>query len=109
MVGELWRPAGGAYNVDGVLRIMVRGLEEELDARMSGTKVYAASQKRPSLAVDTTNSDPSPSNDSSSPVKDPEALPVLQQGVDLGFVARVTKRVGRWLADKSSANDANDR
>ena len=52
VVGELWRPAGGAYNVDGVLKTMVRGLEEELDARMSGTKVYAASQKRPSTPVD---------------------------------------------------------
>lgn len=39
IVGELWRPAGGAYNVDGVLRVMVRGLEEELTARMSG-KTY---------------------------------------------------------------------
>ena len=52
VVGELWRPAGGAYNVDGVLKTMVRGLEEELDARMSGTKVYAASQKRPSSLIE---------------------------------------------------------
>ena len=52
VVGELWRPAGGAYNVDGVLKTMVRGLEDELDARMSGTKVYAASQKRPSSLVE---------------------------------------------------------
>ncbi|KAI2505238.1 hypothetical protein MHU86_9234 [Fragilaria crotonensis] len=28
VVGELWRPAGGAYNVDGVLRTMVRGLKK---------------------------------------------------------------------------------
>ncbi|KAI2511427.1 hypothetical protein MHU86_3038 [Fragilaria crotonensis] len=56
VVGELWRPAGGAYNVDGVLRTMVRGLEEELDARMSGTKVYAASQKRPSSLIEVSGS-----------------------------------------------------
>lgn len=56
VVGELWRPAGGAYNVDGVLRTMVRGLEEELDARMSGTKVYAASQKRPSSLIEVSES-----------------------------------------------------
>merc|ERR1712127_393841 len=41
VVGELWRPAGGAYNVDSVLAIMVKGLEEELRARrtvsMSGS------------------------------------------------------------------------
>lgn len=38
VVGELWRPAGGAYNVDGVLAIMVRGLETELDERLSGKR-----------------------------------------------------------------------
>lgn len=47
IVGELWRPAGGAYNVDGVLRVMVRGLEEELSARMSGSKTYAATLQFP--------------------------------------------------------------
>lgn len=36
VVTELWNPRGGAYNVDGVLGIMVRGLDEELRARMSG-------------------------------------------------------------------------
>lgn len=40
VVGELWRPAGGAYNVDFVLSVMVRGLESELAARMAGTQVY---------------------------------------------------------------------
>jgi hypothetical protein len=39
VVGELWRPAGGAYNVDSVLSVMVSGLEEELKARMAGSKV----------------------------------------------------------------------
>ena len=46
VVGELWRPAGGAYNVDRVLCVMVRGLEDELDARMSG-KTYAANRNFP--------------------------------------------------------------
>lgn len=32
---ELWRTKGGAYNVDSVLQVMVRGLECELDERMS--------------------------------------------------------------------------
>merc|ERR1719469_521926 len=36
VVYELWRPAGGAYNVDGVLGVMVRGMEEELNLRMQG-------------------------------------------------------------------------
>lgn len=41
VVGELWRPAGGAYNVDQVLNVMVRGLEQELDERMSGKRTNA--------------------------------------------------------------------
>lgn len=126
VVGELWRPAGGAYNVDGVLRIMVRGLEEELDARMSGTKVYAASQKRPSLAIDTSTATSStsssttktgknsfPSNDSAShtrtvPNDSPsESLPILQQGgLDVSFVSRITTRLGRWMTNKKISNAA---
>jgi hypothetical protein len=42
VVGELWRPAGGAYNVDSVLSVMVSGLEEELSARMKGSKVTSS-------------------------------------------------------------------
>lgn len=34
VVGELYAGSGGAYNVDEVLGVMVRGLDEELDARM---------------------------------------------------------------------------
>ena len=35
---ELWRTKGGAYNVDAVLRVMVRGLQKELDERMIEAK-----------------------------------------------------------------------
>lgn len=35
---ELWRVNGGAYNVDSVLKVMVRGLECELDERMVDAK-----------------------------------------------------------------------
>lgn len=34
VLGELWRTKGGAYNVDSVLRVMVRGLQKELNERM---------------------------------------------------------------------------
>ena len=34
VVGELYAGSGGAYNVDSVLRRMVRGLDEELEMRM---------------------------------------------------------------------------
>lgn len=52
VVQELWRPAGGAYNVDGVLSLMVTGLEEELKARRAGTAVYGATLRAPSPASD---------------------------------------------------------
>jgi Protein of unknown function (DUF4239) len=45
IVGELWRPAGGAYNVDAVLSIMVSGLEEELRARMTASAGRSAAAK----------------------------------------------------------------
>eukprot|EP00586_Coscinodiscus_wailesii_P022939 CAMPEP_0172501154 /NCGR_PEP_ID=MMETSP1066-20121228/146710_1 /TAXON_ID=671091 /ORGANISM="Coscinodiscus wailesii, Strain CCMP2513" /LENGTH=418 /DNA_ID=CAMNT_0013275781 /DNA_START=31 /DNA_END=1287 /DNA_ORIENTATION=+ len=48
VVGELWRPAGGAYNVDAVLSVMVKGMEEELELRMSGDD-YAAKEMNPTV------------------------------------------------------------
>jgi len=36
VIHELWHPMGGAYNVDGVLVIMIRGLEDELQQRLQG-------------------------------------------------------------------------
>lgn len=36
VIHELWNPIGGAYNVDGVLGIMIRGLEAELAQRLQG-------------------------------------------------------------------------
>ncbi|KAL9179003.1 hypothetical protein ACHAXT_011976 [Thalassiosira profunda] len=33
VLGELWRTRGGAYNVDSTLKVMVRGLQKELEER----------------------------------------------------------------------------
>jgi len=38
VLAELWRTKGGAYNVDAVLMVMVRGLRKELDERMGEAK-----------------------------------------------------------------------
>jgi hypothetical protein len=35
VVGELYVGQGGAYNVDSVLAVMVRGLDQELEGRMA--------------------------------------------------------------------------
>lgn len=51
VVSELWRPAGGAYNVDGVLKVMVRGLEMELDARTNGKTIKAQKGNFPSSST----------------------------------------------------------
>lgn len=50
VVYELWRPGGGAYNVDGVLGIMVRGLEEELELRMKGDQ-YGSTLLNPTAEI----------------------------------------------------------
>ena len=39
VLGELWRTKGGAYNVDSVLRVMVRGLQKELNERMMEAQI----------------------------------------------------------------------
>lgn len=51
VIGELYRPGGGAYNVDGVLNIMIKGLELELKERMAGGRRQVANEM-PSLPND---------------------------------------------------------
>jgi len=51
VVSELWRPAGGAYNVDNVLKVMVRGLEKELEARTNGVTIKAQLGNFPSSST----------------------------------------------------------
>jgi len=48
VIGELYQPGGGAYNVDSVLNVMVRGLELELEERLAGGRQYVANES-PSL------------------------------------------------------------
>jgi hypothetical protein len=103
VVGELWRPAGGAYNVDAVLRVMVSGLEEELKARLSGSTVYSANSKSPS-SLNPTAAEEMPSLLPAIKINDvqekPPFLPILSQGADVRIVFRVAKRVTTWLTRK---------
>jgi hypothetical protein len=116
VVGELWRPAGGSYNVDAVLSTMVSGLENELRDRMSGKKLNGSSstlapsaaneiQKRTSTATTstTTSSNPmkgmeqqpgvgSSSKATTIPV-DTSILP-LQQGANVGVLFT---RIYQWI------------
>jgi hypothetical protein len=87
VVGELWRPAGGAYNVDQVLSVMVSGLEAELDARMAGGKVTT------SLAGSTktkwNDQFPSSASEELSPLP-----PVREQGAN---VVTSAVRTSQWI------------
>lgn len=38
VIAELWKPRGGAYSVDSVLKVMIRGLDEELKMRIDSAK-----------------------------------------------------------------------
>jgi len=51
VVSELWRPAGGVYNVDEVLKVMVSGLEKELEARVNGATIKAQLGNFPSSST----------------------------------------------------------
>lgn len=95
VVGELWRPAGGAYNVDSVLSVMVSGLEEELTARMTGRKVDK--KFAPSGARDTVSSgmllrmEPMQADDLN---VHPTTLTIQQQGAN---PALATSLIYRWI------------
>jgi len=92
VVGELWRPAGGAYNVDGVLGIMVRGLEEELQARQSGSATYVANKQQPSPQFDPIVLT---SNDST---KATDSTQIKHQGFSFSFVLfTVFKQVMKYF------------
>merc|ERR1712127_4894 len=78
VVGELWRPAGGAYNVDAVLSVMVRGLEEELRARMNG-KVFSEGGRYPTADQSMHSLKASPKLESTVETQ----LPMLQQGASV--------------------------
>ncbi len=119
MVGELWRPAGGAYNVDWVLTVMVRGLEEELRARMSGSKIYGANRKGPSLPLEISGAileqriiaemvangtDEAKDQSKSMTTSSTTAHPILQQGGDVTVFGKlVQKGVGWWRRKQSKA------
>lgn len=91
VVEECWRPAGGAYNVDAVLSVMVRGLENELSARMAG-KVFSEGGRFPTM--DNTRFSGKINNQK-------DDLPLLQQGgVSDSLVLKPVKKVFKWALKK---------
>jgi len=91
VIGELYRPGGGAYNVDGVLSVMVRGLEEELNERLSGN-TYVSNTMSPSAQYEpinnNTNEPPEPS------------LGMVTQGVRGRDLLRIAKKTKNFLRRK---------
>jgi Protein of unknown function (DUF4239) len=123
VVGELWRPAGGAYNVDAVLSVMVSGLEEELKARMSGKTVLGQSSlKAPSTAsgdrINNYNKNNISSSTNIAPTLSKEGADIINnnhstiqtQGADIGIALRrintlVRKLRSRYLLYKQNNNN----
>jgi hypothetical protein len=96
----LWRPAGGAYNVDNVLKVMVKGLEEELQARMDGKLVNAMKGNHPSPAIDAEfikksgRKDSSENKATSNNKNNNSTSQIQQQGADISIPFR---KVARWV------------
>lgn len=101
VVGELWRPAGGAYNVDAVLSVMVRGLEEELRARMNG-KVFSEGGRYPTADQSMHSLKASPKLESTVETQ----LPMLQQGASVSdeTLSKPVKKLFRWAVKKRNSN-----
>ena len=105
VVAELWRPAGGAYNVDTVLSVMVRGLDEELRMRIKGMKsgqVYRSQKLNPTQEVMVVNDEAMQSkveNEISNFGSDSDLLVdtvIQQQGASFGIRRRI-RRFLNWL------------
>lgn len=106
----MWRPAGGAYNVDTVLNVMVKGLEHELQARLEGRKINTMSGIYPSPAIDaeylktadrkitSANSNVPASIDDTN--VDHDTTSIYQQGADISIPIR---RLWRWISDRRAA------
>jgi len=87
VIGELYRPGGGAYNVDAVLSVMVKGLEEELTDRLAGG-MYSVSK----------NMSPSPQYESQASTS--QELPMVRQGGSVEDVVYTAKRIFKWARSK---------
>lgn len=87
VIGELYRPGGGAYNVDAVLAVMVKGLEEELTDRLAGGMSFVSKNMSPS---------PQYENQAFSP----KELPMVTQGGNVKDVLHTAKRMVRWARKK---------
>ena len=92
VIGELYRPGGGAYNVDGVLSVMVRGLEEELNERLSG-HTYVSNTMSPSAQYE-----PTDNNKTNEPPE--KSLGIATQGVRGRDLLRIAKKTRNFLRRK---------
>lgn len=95
--------------MDGVLSVMVSGLEEELKARMSGNRVYAANGKSPSSTFLPDDGSPPirPAEDVSGD-QDQVPLPVLTQGADVGILFRGAKRLAKWVIGRKKMDKGSE-
>ncbi len=80
----------GAYNVDSVLEVMVKGLEEELKERLAGGRQLVANES-PSPPVHMQQLEINESKD----------LPIKKQGASLGDIVRSANRVVKFVGRRN--------
>jgi len=99
VIGELYRPGGGAYNVDSVLSVMVKGLETELRERLSG-KRYLSNSMSPSAQYDDIQLSQPQQNLLLDEQIQESSLPMLSQGLNDEDLIRPVKRIMKWVKRK---------
>ncbi len=83
----------GAYNVDSVLAVMVKGLEEELRERLAGGRTLVANEKRPLAQYEISTTKTTARGDAE--------LPMTQGGGNMGDVLRKANQAIKFVRRKS--------
>jgi len=100
VIGELYRPGGGAYNVDSVLAVMVKGLEEELRERLAGGRTLVANEKRPLAQYEIIASESSSVTAINTAVEARELPMETQGGGSVGNVLRTANRAIQFVRSR---------
>lgn len=96
----MYRPGGGAYNVDSVLNVMVKGLEEELRERLSGGRKYLANAMSPSPQYESIGGIDDENWGLSNTLTARKELPLLRQGPSVSGLTKVAKQAGAFVLNR---------
>lgn len=119
VIGELYRPGGGAYNVDSVLAVMVKGLEEELTERLAGGRQYVTNDGPSAQYEDPTTSSSATTLTSNQQHQitsegvnnasdKQQELEIKKQGGSLSDVLRTANKAIRFVGRRGRRKNSND-